>query len=114
MSAVLIIAVWLFAIASVVGVVKRWNAPRTHASYSRPTWWAWGEVSWMGYRRSVLLAALIVVCFAVALTVPTTIGVYFGLAAFFLLFPLALAIALFNRPKLLVPPACRGDRGPIH
>jgi hypothetical protein len=111
MQPLLVIATWLLAIAAIIGVIKRWRAPPTHWSYEKPAWWAWGEVSWRGSRRSILLAALILVCFAVALTLPSSIGVYFGLMAFFLFFPLGIAIILFNRPKALVPPSSRSDRG---
>jgi hypothetical protein len=113
MSIVVIIVAWLLAIVTAVGVAKRWNAPAGHWSYNQPTWWVWGERSWRGYRRTVLPAALILVFGAIALTLPTPIGVYFGVAALFLLFPLALAIVLFNWPKWMVPPPSRTEPGAL-
>jgi hypothetical protein len=108
---VVIVLAWTFAVLSVVGVALRWQAPPEHWTYRRAQWFPYGESLWQGYRRAALPAALIFVCIALALTLPTSVGVYFALAVFVVNLPLALAIILFNRPKFLVPPACRDQRG---
>jgi hypothetical protein len=97
----------------VFAVVRLWRAPPGHVSYRKAPWWPWGETLWQGYRRTLLPAALVSVCFALALTLPPSAGVYFGVAAFVVLVPVMIAIVLFNHPKFLVPPACRTQRGLI-
>lgn len=111
LAAVLAIAFWGGALLGVYGAVKLWRAPLNHRSYEKPSAWPWSEASWKGYRRTILPAALVAVCFATGLTVLGTIGVYFALAGMFIFFPLMITITLFNRPRILVPPASRRDKG---
>lgn len=109
----LVVAFWIGALLLVLSVIKLWSASSTHGSYRQPQWWFWGDALWRGYRRTLLPASLVGVSFAIALTLPDPIGVYFGAAGLFCFFPLMVMIALFNWPKLLVPPASRSDSGAL-
>lgn len=102
---------WAATILLILTAIKLWRAPSNHPSYNRPPWWVWKNSLWRGYRRTLLPASLVAMSFAFALTLPESTGVYFGLAGFVIFFLLMVPIVLFNWPKILVPPASRGDRG---
>ena len=59
----------------------------------------------------MLPAALVLVSFALVLTLPASVGPPVGLAAFVIFFPLWISVQLFNWPKALVPPVCRHESG---
>ena len=113
MSILVAVAFWAGTALLVAAVVRLWRAPLDHVSYRMAPWWPWGQALWEGYRRTLLPAALVAVCFALALTLPSSVGVYFGLAAFVVFVPMMILIVLFNRPRFLVPPPCRAQRGLI-
>lgn len=107
MTIVLAIAFWCMTILHVITSFKLWRAPASNRRYERPPWWLWGEAPWSGYRRALVPASLVLVCFATALSLPDPAGVYFGLMGLVVFLPLVLAVALFTRPKILVPPSLR-------
>ena len=108
---VVAIGFWGFAIAAIVGTWRLWNAPVGHRSYEKPLWWVWPESFWNGYRRAQLALALMIVAFAIGLTVPNRPGLYVALSGIAVSGASLVAIVLFNRPHFLVPPACRNDPG---
>lgn len=98
------------ALAGAYGLVRRWAAPADHWSHEMPPYWLGGPRSWRAYRRAAAPLALGGVSLAVGVTFDSTMP-YAGLA-FLGVVPLLVAmIAFFNRPKWLVPPACRADKG---
>jgi hypothetical protein len=58
-------------------------------------------------------AALVALCFAAGLTLPRAIGGYAAILGLLFFFPLMVIVVLFNWPKILVPPASRGDDGTV-
>jgi hypothetical protein len=113
MTLVLIVGFWILAIGAAVGLAKTWRVPADHRTYQRPPWWVWGDRWWRGYRRIQLPAALLITSWAVALTLGPSWGAYFALGGFAIFMPLAITVVLFNRPRMLAPPASRGDDGVV-
>lgn len=83
------------------------------------SWWIFGRPAWHAYGRAVpltlpALASLVLISLAAALSTdsPVRIGIlvlgYLGLALSLLVL---VRIALFNRPKRLVPPHAREAPG---
>ncbi len=102
----------IFLLATLMGlftVIKFWNVPADHSSYSARSWW--GGDSWgRGYRRAWLPLVAGVAFLTVGLFFPS-LALVAVIAAFLVAAPLAAAIFLFNRPKLLVPPGARHEKG---
>jgi hypothetical protein len=107
----LLIAFWVGTALLIFSTIKLWRVDGDHRSYQRPPWWLWGNRLWKGYRRTLLPASLVAVCFAIGLTVSGMLGIYFALAGLVVFFPLMVTVALFNRPAFLVPPASRDESG---
>lgn len=86
-----------------------------------PPWWFWGEEGWDAARRTAPVAIAmgwptIVAVLAGSGTsngrlTPTTIVALFAILAFVAAALAILCIALFARPKLLIPPGLRYQRG---
>jgi hypothetical protein len=106
-----IIIAWVLTIGAIIGLALTWNAPRQHRSYETPMWWVWGSTSWRGYRRSQLPLALFLASGAIALTVPHPSGAVVALLGLATALIAMLSIVLFNRPKIIVPPAARNEDG---
>jgi hypothetical protein len=87
----------------------------------RPSWWFWGQRTWKAMLRAQ--PAGICVGWTIALaaaggsglngaqTTPLTILAVVSVSAVVLGAGLIVSIVLFARPKILVPPALRGDQG---
>jgi hypothetical protein len=105
----LAIVVALMALSSLRGVRRYWNVHEDDPRYRMASYWPWGEDSWNAFTRSFLLGPYGLACLALALGV-STLRTYAGLAFFATILP-AITIALFNRPKLLVPPGLRAQKG---
>lgn len=98
------------AIAGIYGSVLRWNAPSDHWSYKMPPYWLGGPRSWRAFRRAERPLGVGALSLGAGATFESTMP-YAGIV-FLGVVPLLVAmIALFNRPKWLVPPACRADQG---
>jgi hypothetical protein len=113
MSTLLIVALWAAVLFAAIGIWKTWNATSGDRSFQKPPWFPYGEIWWRGYRRTQIPAAVIIFGIALGLTLPGGPGVAVGLVGFLVGVPLAGAVALFNRPNALVPPACRAQPGVI-
>jgi hypothetical protein len=105
---------WLLSAFLVFALFATWNAPHDHRSVAQPGWWVWGERSWRGYRRAQVAWVLVMLSFALILTVPSPAGPVLGLGGFGLAVVSLVTIVLFNQPKWMVPPAMRTDTGLIH
>lgn len=98
--------------------VWRNAAPTMH---HRSPIWPGGEIAWRAFVRqcpvgcATLIAGLLAYLFGVLIPAPQSgwpqaLMTAFGLAALVLV-AFSVSIALFNRPRLLVPPHLRGERG---
>jgi hypothetical protein len=107
------IAMLVLVLIGFVGVVRDWrphNEDDPH--YRQPSYWFWGSESWFAFRRLGLVAQLGVIIFAIGAFFPNTLFAC-GIAILAGLVPLALTIALLNKPRLLVPPALRAQSGAL-
>lgn len=110
MENALFIAIWLFALIVLIGLIRRWNAPSDHWSGRMPPYWIWGDSWWRGLRRARLPVTAGVLGLATGGIVPSLM-LSLGLAAFAVALPLAITTFLFNWPKVIVPPAFRSEEG---
>jgi hypothetical protein len=108
-------AIFVIFTAAVVGgmgvLVKLWNVPPSHPSYSPPDGWACSAGLFHAWRRSgvpLMLGGFLVIAAAVA-PEPWLTWVAAVFAGVYV--PLILSVALFNRPKLIVPPGARHQTG---
>jgi hypothetical protein len=113
LSTLLTVAIWAAVLLAAVGLWKTWNAASDHRSFQTPPWFPYGEIWWTGYRRIQLPAALVVVSMALFQTLSSGRPAAVALVGFLTGSLLACAVALFNRPKALVPPACRAQPGVV-
>lgn len=123
----LTIGLLLFGVLGVLGAKRLWRRDSAYWD-AVPAWWLYGPVSWRAFVRLLplgvltslfgplwLLGAMFVVP---RLPSPTGVGTvvpgwYAGLLLAFvsLVLCIGLTVALFNWPKVLVPPHMRSDAG---
>jgi hypothetical protein len=106
------IVFWIAGAAGLVEVWRTWREGRDDPARRMPTYWPFGEQWWRGYHRGVLPIDLAILALAAAGTFAGA-ELVFGALALFVFLPLFFTIFLFNRPKLLVPPAARDEHGVI-
>jgi hypothetical protein len=99
----LVAGAWAIAAVAMVGVKRRWRT--SDEDFPPPPRWPGNAVSWRGYRRAMVPAALAFLLFALAATVssllvPLFLGAYLALL-------LAGTTFLFSWPRLLIPPPLR-------
>jgi hypothetical protein len=111
MQTLVTVAFWIGTAFVVLALVRLWNAPLDHPSYRLPPWWPWSERWWQGYRRGLVPAAVTSLAIALTLTLPAPLAAPVGLVGIVAGVLLDVGIVLFNRPRFLVPPACRAQRG---
>jgi hypothetical protein len=103
---------WLCAALIALTVVWMWRTPIDSPIHTEPEGWPYGDKWWRAYRRTMVPGLLTILLGALAFTFPD-LAPFFGLAILGAALPLTLSIALVNRPKTLVPPAERHERGLI-
>jgi hypothetical protein len=104
----------VFALAIAGGVivhVRLWRAPATDRSFEVPAGWPWGAAMFDVWRRSVVPLLLGGVAVGAAAVAPGAWLWVVVVTMFGVVMPLLFSIALFNRPKWLVPPAARQQLG---
>jgi len=105
----------VFLAISILGlftVIKLWNAPSNDSSYDSRNYWG-GDSLGRGYRRAWLPIVLVVAFLTVGLFIPSLMRIA-AVGAFLVAAPLAATVVLFNRPKFLVPPGARHEKGLIN
>jgi hypothetical protein len=123
-----VVGLFILTLASTPFVRSYWSAPSAWETRERaPTWWVWGDAGFRAWLRCVpTLIASFLVLLAVGLIgslgnprststsvkddLVTVLVVLLGLLMFALLL-IAATIAVYNRPKIAVPPRFRTDSG---
>jgi L-lactate permease len=109
-SLVFAIFFWVMALIGTFSLLQLWRQPIEHWSHSMPKEWPSSERAWRAYRRGMLPALLFVVLMALSFTLPQFV-LAFALLLVAVVLPLLALVTLLNRPKFLVPPAQRRERG---
>jgi hypothetical protein len=76
-----------------------------------PPWWPWGVHAWNAFDRQLVPSLPGVALLALGLVFPEQ--AIWAFLFMLVIVPLGVSIALFNRPKFLVPPAMRAQPGLI-
>jgi hypothetical protein len=103
------------AIVAVIGArdtVRDWKAGPDDERFAIRSYWPWGTLTWQASRRLTGPFTAIAACLAGNALAPRFEDLYYG--AFLAAVVLVLTIALFNRPRYLVPPALRDQVGLFH
>jgi len=110
------VALLIFAVAILGGAIihgSRWNASPDDPVYSVPDGWPWKEGTWYLWRRTLVPLVLSGVAIGAGAVAPERWVVGVAVVFFGVALPLFVSIALFNRPRLLVPPGLRDRPGLI-
>src|SRR5579862_437234 len=119
-AVVVLLALFVPFIPVFVRPVWRGTHPYLHRGVP-PGWWVFGARAWRGFRRSLIVLPLVYVAMLAAVVAGGLTPRHSSLAwittalAFLFLVGGALMVwlALFARPRALVPPALRSERGPV-
>jgi hypothetical protein len=109
-TGVLLIA---FCVPAVFGLRNVWRGKTSFPSASAVVFWRVSEETWRALGRAGVLAIYLGFSMGLILVVPPLRIQAFGIASFAVAFGLTATIALFNWPKVLVPPPYRSDAGLI-
>jgi hypothetical protein len=107
---VLAIAFWFFVLLDWLTAFKMWRESEDHWSYQKLPWFH-SDRWWRAYRRSTLPGAMWLSSIAFGLTAEWTTAwlLPVSLIALLVVSPLVVSTAVFNRPKVLVPPRPRTE-----
>lgn len=116
----------VIVVLGLLGMRKFWHSTSSTFDGVTPGWWVWGDTLFRAWRRGLPVATAGALFLTVTLLIGTLgevegrddnrsqlIRVMFTSSAIVTLvsFVLALAIFLFNRPRVLVPPRYRNEAG---
>jgi hypothetical protein len=96
-------------VVGAIGLVRDWRADGESSQFDQPPLWQWGRASWFGLRRLTLVGQLWVMVLTYSWLFPEQVASY-AIALGALLVPM-LSVFLFNRPRMIVPPALRHQDG---
>ena len=92
---------------------RTWRGEHTFFEEKTRLWWFWGDWSWQGLIRAAptIVVGFAVACFCLpfmmafpAQSTGQIVAVAIGLGGFGLAWMLAASIAVFGRPRTLIPP----------